>query len=559
MLDTQEFPQHSRVTILRTSNGFLLLLPLLILVTPFLVFLNHHSYGVFHWEVFIGIGCMAGVALLCSVGLVFGGFVVRNFILFSLLVFFINIQYRSLGEITIGGILLILGVLLMVLKEKFLPIATAVFSMFFLVTLIQFGFAQDTQGLALSASASSVENTAPPRIIHLVLDEHIGLEGIPVEVQGGKELQAQLRKFYQQNGFLTFGGAYSHYLYTEDSISNLLNFSSVAQHRQYFIKEDGPNTLFDNKYFEILSQAGYGLNVVWGHHIDYCSRSPVAIAHCIQIPPRGLKLTQDIPLKISERVQLIFSAYLSRSTIYGMTKNIYLLCRDQLLAYGIELPSISWDRHKVTTLPYLDALDALWDNIVELPAHNALFAHLLIPHAPYLANADCSIPTSLSEWKYNSLLFSRDSLHGPWSPNTERSRKEHYQRYFKQVQCLYTWLEDLFERMQVAGIWENSVIIIHGDHGSRIMREELSIQNEAQLSKADMLDGYSTLFAVKLPGKQSVYHSKPLPLEYLLHANVVNLFSKNQKPVLLSSPFVYLESEDPMDLNLKKVSYPTIQ
>ena len=106
------------------------------LITPLLVFLNHQAYGLFHWEVAIGVMGIAGIAALCSVRMMFGGFVGQNFILFSLIMFFINIQYRSIEQFTFGGILVILGILLLVLKEKILPIATAIFGTFFLVTFV---------------------------------------------------------------------------------------------------------------------------------------------------------------------------------------------------------------------------------------------------------------------------------------------------------------------------------------------------------------------------------------------------------------------------------------
>jgi len=556
LLTTQKPPQNCSGTVRRTSQSFLLLLPFLILITPFLVFLNHHFYGVFHWEVAIGMMGIAGIAALCSVGMMFGGFVVQNFILFSLIMFFINIQYRSIGAFTFGGILVILGILLPVLKEKLLPIATAIFATFFLVTFVQFGFSQDVRAVEFRSQASAVEPVHLPRIIHLILDEHIGLEGIPIDIPGGAELKARLIEFYQQYEFLTFGGAYSHYFYTENSVSNLVNFSSSATHRQYFREEGGPNKLLENRYFESLSQAGYRLNVFWGHHIDYCSESPVAIDHCIQIPSNGLQLTQDIKMKTLDRVQLIFAAYLSRSSMYTHAKDYYLRCRDQLLGHGIALPSGSWDRHKVTTLSYLHALDMLWNNIVELPTGNVLFAHLLLPHSPFLANADCSIKPSIDEWKYESLKFSRHALYGHKDPNTVDSREEHYQQYFKQVHCLYTRLEELFERMQTAGIWENSIIIIHGDHGSRIVRTYPSIQNATELSEADMRDGFSTLFAVKQPDQKGLYDPKAYPLEYLLRDNVLSYLSNNQEPVQELSPYVYLKSEDPEQLDLKKVPYP---
>ncbi len=344
---TTQKPPKNRTEIERwTSQSFLLLLPFLTLMTPFLVFLHYQSYGVFHLEVVIGIVGITGIAALCSVGIMFGGFVVQNFILFSLMTFFVNIQYRSIGEFTLGGILLSLGILLLVLKEKFLPIATAIFATFFFATLIQFGFAQDAQDVAFGAQTLVVEHAPLPRIIHLILDEHIGLEGIPIDIPGGAEVKAQLLEFYQQYGFLTFGGAYSHYFYTVNSVSNLVNFSSVEKHKQYFKEGDGPNTLLGNRYFEVLSQAGYRLNVLWGHHIDYCSRSPVPIAHCVQIPPKGLKLTQDVQMKTMDRVQLIFAAYLGRSSIYTITRDYYRKCRDWLLVHGIALPLYSWDRHK---------------------------------------------------------------------------------------------------------------------------------------------------------------------------------------------------------------------
>jgi len=538
------------------SRSFLLLLPFFILITPFLVFLHHQAYGLFHWEVAIGMLGIGVIAALCSVGMMFGGFVGQNFILFSLIMFFINIQYQSIGQVTFGSMLVILGILLLVLKEKVFPIATAVFATFFLVTFVQFGFSQDARAVEFRVQASAIESVPLPRIIHLILDEHIGIEGIPIDIPGGAELKTRLLQFYQQYGFLTFGGAYSHYFYTENSVSNLVNFSTSATHRQYYKEQDGPNKLLENRYFESLSQTGYRLNVLWGHHIDYCSQSPVVIDHCIQIPANGLQLTQGVQMKTLDRVQLIFAAYLSRSSLYTHAKDSYLLYRDKLSGQGIALPEGSWDRHKVTTLPYLHALDRLWDTIVELPAGNVLFAHLLIPHSPYLTNADCSIETSIDEWKYQSLIFSRHALSGHNQPNTAGSRAEHYQQYFKQVHCLYTRLEDLFERMQEAGILESSIIIIHGDHGSRIMRIYPTIQNEAQLSEADMRDGFSTLFAVKRPEQKGFYDSKAYPLEYLLQVNVLTYLSNTQEPVQQSSPYVYLKSEDPLDVDLKKVPYP---
>jgi hypothetical protein len=106
--------------------------------------------------------------------------------------------------------------------------------------------------------------------------------------------------------------------------------------------------------------------------------------------------------------------------------------------------------------------------------------------------------------------------------NTEDSRKTHYQEYFKQVQCIYTKLDELFEKMDHAGIFENAVIAIHGDHGSRIVKREPTIENEHELSREDIVDAYSTLFAVKFPKQVGYYDTQPFPIQFLLQEKVVN-------------------------------------
>jgi arylsulfatase A-like enzyme len=205
----------------------------------------------------------------------------------------------------------------------------------------------------------------------------------------------------------------------------------------------------------------------------------------------------------------------------------------------------------VTTLPYLFSLEALWQSILELPEGNVAFAHLLLPHSPYVTNTDCTIRTSLQEWKYNVLSSTRGDV-----PNTKDSRENHYREYFKQVQCVYLKLDELFKRMDDAGLFENSVIIIHGDHGSRIMKTEPTIENEQTLSKQDIVDGYSTLFAVKFPKQVGYYDTQTFPIEFLLQEKVVKPLLGEKEIAPPSAPFVFLQSEDPAIQDLKPIPYP---
>jgi hypothetical protein len=118
-------------------------------------------------------------------------------------------------------------------------------------------------------------------------------------------------------------------------------------------------------------------------------------------------------------------------------------------------------------------------------------------------------------------------------------------------------LDELFTRMKHAGIFENSVIVIHGDHGSRIMKTEPTIENEQALTNQDIVDGYSTLFAVKYPKHNGYYDPKPYPIEFLLQDKVVKPLLGKKESATPSAPFVFLQSEDPTIKELKPIPYPT--
>ena len=117
-------------------------------------------------------------------------------------------------------------------------------------------------------------------------------------------------------------------------------------------------------------------------------------------------------------------------------------------------------------------------------------------------------------------------------------------------------LDELFEKMDHAGIFENAVVAIHGDHGSRIVKREPTIENEYELSREDIVDAYSTLFAVKFPNQVGYYETQPFPIEFLLEEKVVKPLLEEKGSVLPPDPFVFLRSEDQKILNLKPIPYP---
>jgi hypothetical protein len=199
-LNTHVEPPHSDEPFNRSKalNFSILILPFFTLVTPFLVFLENYSYGLFHAEILIGILGILLVSLLCSAGMKYGGFIWENILGFILVTFFLSIQFGSSGEIVFTFMLLGVALLLLIFKDNFPLIAASIFATFFIVTLSQAFVPKGAKNLEFDGPHVAAGIVPVPRLIHIVLDEHIGLEGIPTDFREGLAAKKQIREFYGQ-------------------------------------------------------------------------------------------------------------------------------------------------------------------------------------------------------------------------------------------------------------------------------------------------------------------------------------------------------------------------
>ena len=88
------------------------------------------------------------------------------------------------------------------------------------------------------------------------------------------------------------------------------------------------------------------------------------------------------------------------------------------------------------------------------------FRPLLFPHHPYVCGPTCKARDP-QDWE----MSDDDPL---LPPNTEASRARRYGRYLQQIQCIRVRLQQMFDRWRQTGLYERMLIIIQGDHGSRI-------------------------------------------------------------------------------------------
>ena len=78
----------------------------------------------------------------------------------------------------------------------------------------------------------------------------------------------------------------------------------------------------------------------------------------------------------------------------------------------------------------------------------------------------------------------------------------------------------MLDALVEAGVYDQSIVLVHGDHGSRLDTVSPATPFVDELRPQDYVDAFSTLFAAKLPGVSGGTDRRLLPLEELVAAVV---------------------------------------
>jgi hypothetical protein len=346
-------------------------------------------------------------------------------------------------------------------------------------------------------------------LVHLMLDEFVGFAGFPAEIPEVRAVQAELSALFAKYGLTSHDYAFSQFTSTRDSLSNALNFSLNGAPNEYY-RGKNPYVLESNAYFENLHRRGYSINVVQSTYMDYCSESLVPIASCYTYRHDSTDWLSDSGFDDNQKMSVLIGMYLNHPGAMESFFTVYAWLREKLKGVGVNLPAfLQWDG-KVTPVATVAALEQLTSRIGTAERGDAFFAHLLIPHAPYVYSSDCQLRQEPFDWLSNYPHRLRT--------NTAEGREMRYQQYFEQVRCTLRKLEPLMTRLKQSPLWEHTKIIIHGDHGSRIALTVPRARNKQRITATDLSDSFNILFAYRVPGRSLSFNSQPQSLVHLLQA-----------------------------------------
>ena len=505
--------------------------PVLLLVTPAIIFLSSQNYPYFSFEASAFLGALAVLGIVLGGWSASGGRWVGIGVIAVLATLFFDLQFNEAlasagiyGSVArLAGVFLVAVVLARVLHAHLTTIVVAVMATTLAATVLlprEVPFPETR-----TARSGAAPNADLPLIVHLVLDEHIGIEGIPQTIDGGGPLKSTLKEFFADKGFRVFGKAYSNFFATHLTLANLFNGGPPRPD----IVEGGDDgfrmKMNGNRLFERLGKSGYQIKVYQSDFMDLCGGPNNLTEFCYSYPCCTLKNLEDLALPFIDKASVIARNFVDPMISYRVVRRAYRW----LVHVGLPVPRWPWEELKLAPLTAFDALDRFEGDLRSASSGEYYFAHLIIPHFPYVYDEECRLrrpDTWLSRWSQEGLDRDRWGAAGSTgaSKNTPPTRRVRYQRYFEQTRCLYRKLDAFFESMRRSGRFADAVIIVQGDHGSRIPLDDPDLGRTQPLGDGDKVDSFSTLFAVKAPSIAPGYDLRLISIQTLFNHLVESRF-----------------------------------
>jgi hypothetical protein len=362
-------------------------------------------------------------------------------------------------------------------------------------------------------------------VVHIILDGFIGPDGLPPQSLP-QSLRSEMIEFFRKHNFEIYNRAYSHFHATQDSLTQAFNFTNNPD--TVYGKSTVFHTnlsVFQNRYFEILSRQGYAINIYQSQSFDFCQAVSDLNSRCfIYTIPNFETIRENVSNPVL-RFRIMVTNLFNQST----TLSMFLFNRGWMSNWGT-----SHYQPKV--------IDQIGDDL-EVSRGGVFFAHLLLPHAPFVYQNNCQLDYKSEPWE----RYPSSGL----DTNTRDLRIARYVRYLPQAKCALNEIERLFDRMRELDIYDDAFIIVHGDHGSGLSLHSASRRNQDKLTPEDYRDVYSTLFVIKSPGGEYREHIETVSLNVLMKRATMKIIGQDQPEQITGvdtevAPFVYLFGQIPL-------------
>ena len=425
------------------------------------------------------IGGMVGALVAVSSRLV--GRLLGTLVFGALLFIFVDLQF-DLQRYTYTAAILATCVLLAALLASHRAAITALsLGAFYLSSLVR-----TTSPLRIAAGAQTP--SSGPVLVHIILDEQWGIGGLRAD--GDSATADFLTAFYLERGFEVFEGAYSRYEFTEQSIPIAFSLGQApAFNPARPTPPGGPywRSLRHTPYLARLRELGYDVRVYQSTYLDFCSSVDVPVADC------DVQSSNSIA-----NIGSLGGSWITR----GLWAARYFLSTRSHVYARLTPRTTTWRRSGahggIAELQRLASVLA-----AGRPTSTAYLVHVLLPHRPIQLDAECRV-------------LSDASKHGDYEYPTQPSDslwRAAVSAYGGQVRCTHRLLGQVIDAIDGTVGRDSSIIIVHGDHGSRMRPRNLDRELLEAYSPTELNAIFSTLFAVRRPHVAAALHQYPVPIQ----------------------------------------------
>lgn len=364
-----------------------------------------------------------------------------------------------------------------------------------------------------------------PVVVHLVFDELLSTGAMSDGLPGGAETRRAFYMLGERHGFRTFDSVYSRQFFSGAVLPNL--FEREFEHGDTaldVVSTTVRGNVPDNSYFDEMGRQGYRTAVFQTSILDFCASARVALCEEFDsFDPAVLGAGRDEKTRSVELWNTLLRSYEpSYASRYGraLLRRLYGIRGDDVAVLGVQ------GRYDVQGFPaWFDRFAAF---VAGAPRGSHVFAHFMVPHSPYLLASSCVVSGSFEAGYYLGKSY-------PVAADRERARSRYYRSYLDQVRCVEQKLDLLFGELADDRRFDDAVIIVHGDHGSRISAGNLLEQQAPR----DFVDNYATYFAVKTPwvepGVDCRFLSLPQVFRRALSAGGLEEAAEPPLPVLVAT------------------------
>ncbi len=356
-------------------------------------------------------------------------------------------------------------------------------------------------------SSQPAAATAPKfAILHLLLDEQAGVHGIYPDTNGLR-FREDLRRFFLSRGFTLYGRAYSEHMHTVNAIPAVLNFGTrLADSASLQSVRIG-----ETMYFDRLANEGFRIHILQSDFADLCSKNRVS--SCTTYAASSLGPTLDAPLSVSERAQLVGLKFIALSKVGAWLSRSFNQAGALAGSYGWSAFEPG-NTSRTSTVATVVALREWLPGVRQARPGDVYFAHLLLPHYPHVLKSDCSY-LPWDKWDFR---------------RSDTVVEERRRTYIEQDRCALRKLDELIRAFEQSPGGRAGIIIIHGDHGSRIMRVPPVTDVTGQFKDDDVIAAHATLFTVRGPRTRPRYDETPQAITALLRSFATSDFQSDPAP-----------------------------